>query len=248
MIILMLFIQRNLRLNSDTPKLANYLNLRLEFDEDGKLYTRLLWQAWWLWSPPPPGGYFGWPKITFERIFRYFRSIHNFYFWNVFSQNDPGGHIGWPKITFDRISRHFKSIHNYYFFKCYHKIAAGGHFGWPKITFDRISRYFRSICSFFFLNLFSKWPPVAILEVRIGDFWVTENHFRFAFLAISDQRATFFWRQRQGDGGATKNIIPQNFQNFGDIINNVSVKFHITCIYIVTYFFILVVYLMIPLK
>ena len=38
----MLFIQRNLKLkaNTDAPKWANYLE-RLEFDEDGKFYTRL---------------------------------------------------------------------------------------------------------------------------------------------------------------------------------------------------------------
>ena len=38
----MLYIQTNLRLKTtDAPKLANYLDLRLEFDDDGKLYTRL---------------------------------------------------------------------------------------------------------------------------------------------------------------------------------------------------------------
>ena len=41
MIILMLFIRRNLRLDTtDAPKWANYLD-HLEFDEDGKLFTRL---------------------------------------------------------------------------------------------------------------------------------------------------------------------------------------------------------------
>ena len=55
---------------------------------------------------------------------------------------------------------------------------ADGHFGLPKI-----SRNFRSIRNFFFLEiLFSKWPPVAILEVRFGPFWMTENHFRLHFL------------------------------------------------------------------
>ena len=41
-----------------------------------------------------------------------------------------------------------------------------GHFGWPKITFDRISRHFRSIRNFIYLFIFSKWPPVAILEAQ----------------------------------------------------------------------------------
>ena len=35
---------------TDAPKWANYLD-HLEFDEDGKLFTRLVWQAWWLWFP-----------------------------------------------------------------------------------------------------------------------------------------------------------------------------------------------------
>ena len=41
MIILMLFIRRNLRLKTYAPKLTNDLDLHLEFDEDGKLFTRL---------------------------------------------------------------------------------------------------------------------------------------------------------------------------------------------------------------
>ena len=39
--------------------------------------------------------------------------------------------------------------------------------GWPKITLEYFSRHFRSIRNFFWI-LFSKWPPVAILEVRFG--------------------------------------------------------------------------------
>ena len=42
MIILMLFIRRNLRLDTtDSPKWANCLGLHMEFDEDVKLFTRL---------------------------------------------------------------------------------------------------------------------------------------------------------------------------------------------------------------
>ena len=72
------------------------------------------------------GGHFGWPKITFDRISRHFRSIHNFDFF--FHKMAAGGHFGWPKITFDRISRHFRSIRNFFFF---FKMAAGCHFGNP---------------------------------------------------------------------------------------------------------------------
>ena len=106
------------------------------------------------------GGHFGWPKITFDRISRHFRSIHNFNFFGKYSlKMAAGGHFWWPKITFDRISRHFRSIRNFHFLEIFHKMAAGGHFGWPKITFftkgplDRVSRHFRSIRNFFLFFL-----------------------------------------------------------------------------------------------
>ena len=45
------------------------------------------------------GGHFGWPKISFDRISRHFRSIRNF-FLNFFHKMAAGGHFGWPKISF----------------------------------------------------------------------------------------------------------------------------------------------------
>ena len=67
-------------------------------------------------------------EITFDHIFRHFRSIHNFFFVEIFHEMAAGGHFGRPKITFDRISRHFRSIRN---FLCvmFFKMAASGHFG-----------------------------------------------------------------------------------------------------------------------
>ena len=62
-----------------------------------------------------------------------------------------------------------------------HKMAVGGHFGLPKITFGCISLHFRSIRNFLFEFFFTKWLPAAILEVRFGPFWMTENHFRSHF-------------------------------------------------------------------
>ena len=47
-----------------------------------------------------PGGHFRWPKITFDRISRHFRSIRNFFFFHKIA---AGAHFGWAKITFDRI-------------------------------------------------------------------------------------------------------------------------------------------------
>ena len=103
------------------------------------------------------GNHFGWPKITFYRISRHFRSIPNFYFFTkwlpaailddrkslsiafrtisdqyaiFFHKMAAGGHFGWPKITFKCIFRHFRSIRNF-FFDFFFKMAAGGHFGSP---------------------------------------------------------------------------------------------------------------------
>ena len=146
-----------------------------------------------------------WPKITFNRISRHFRSMRNFnFFINLFTKwllvlddrKSPsitfifykmvaGGHFGWPKITFYCISCHFRSIQNLYFF---HKMVAGGHFGWPKITLDRISRHFISIRNFDFFS--TKWLPVAILDDR--------KSLLIAYLAISYQYATFFYKMAAG--------------------------------------------------
>ena len=101
-----------------------------------------------------------------------------FYF---FSQNGS-------RRTFWRTENHFRShfspfqINTPTFLFFFHKMAAGGHFGGPKITFECISRHFRSIRNFFLFffskwlirtilddrKKISKWPPSAILEVRVA--------------------------------------------------------------------------------
>ena len=128
------------------------------------------------------GGHFGWPKITFDRISRHFRSIRNFFFHKMAAS----GHFGWPKITFDRISRHFRSIRNFFF----HKMAASGHFGWPKITFDRISHHFRSIRNFFFSQNGCQRP-----------FWMTENHFWSHFWPFQINTKLWFFFHKMAAGG-----------------------------------------------
>ena len=64
------------------------------------------------WLQPVGCSQFGWPKITFDRISRHFRSIRNFFIYKMAAS----GHFGWPKITFDSISHHFRSIRNFDFF------------------------------------------------------------------------------------------------------------------------------------
>ena len=153
-------------------------------------------------------GHFGWPKITFDRISRHFRSIRNFDF---FPQNGCRRPFWMTENHFRSHFSPFQINTQLWFF--FHKMAAGGHFGWPKITFDRISRHFRSILFFYFFwflilddrkslsitflaisdqyailiffLIFTKWLPAAILDDRKSP--------SIAFLAISDQYATFLF-------------------------------------------------------
>ena len=91
-----------------------------------------------------------------------------FFFWNLFSKWPPAAILDDRKslsIAFLAISDQYAT----FVFEIFFKMAAGGHFGLPKITFDRNFRHFRSIRNFFiFFIFFSKWPPVAILEVRFS--------------------------------------------------------------------------------
>ena len=91
---------------------------------------------------------------------------HNFNFCEFFYKMAAGGHFGCPKITFGRISGHFRPMCNF-FLNFVYKMVAVGHFGCPKFTLDRISGYFISIQIFLiFFFKFTKWLPVAILDVR----------------------------------------------------------------------------------
>ena len=127
------------------------------------------------------GGHFGWPKITFDRISRHFRSIRNFYFFeyefrlhfSAFSDKYSifilflfCSHCRRPfwmtEITFDPISRHFRSIRNFYLFWFFPQNGCRRPFGWPKITFDRISAISDQYATF----VFTKWLPAGILDDR----------------------------------------------------------------------------------
>ena len=162
-------------------------------------------------------GHFGWPKITFDRISRHFRSIRNFYYFDFFHKMAASGHFGWPKITFDRISRHFRSMRNLKFFS-----QDGSQ--WP---FWMTENYFWSHFLPFQINtqlwffLFAKWLPAAILDdrkslsttftlhfrsIRNFDFffksqngsrrpcWMTENHFRMHFSPFQINTQLFFFK------------------------------------------------------
>ena len=180
--------------------------------------------GWPLWCPP----HFGWPKITFDRISRHFRSIRNFYFFDLFfTKWLPATILDDRKsiliffhaisdqyatliflftkwlpfwMTENRFRSHFSpfqiNTQLWFFLFNFHKMAAGGHFGWTKITFECISRHFRSIHNFFFGIFFWKWPLAAILEVRFWPILDYRKSLSIAFLAISDQYTTFFWKVR----------------------------------------------------
>ena len=131
-------------------------------------------------------GHFGWPKITFDRISRHFRSIRNFYF---FSQWRWGQRRQWrwPKITFYRISRHFRSIRNFDFFSqngCWRPFWMTENHFWSHFSPFQINTQ---------LFFFTKWLPAAILDDRKSLF--------IAFLAISDQYATLIFFHKMAAGG-----------------------------------------------
>ena len=94
------------------------------------------------------GGHSGWPKITFDRISRHFRSIRFFFF---LAQNGCRRPF-W--ITENHFRSHFWpfQINTQLFFLIFFSKWLPAHLGWPKITFDPITRHFRSIRNFFFQN------------------------------------------------------------------------------------------------
>ena len=92
-------------------------------------------------------GHFGWPKITFDRISRHFRSIHNFFF-NLFSKWPPAPilevwfapkTIGFFHYVLSMAMPNMKMIGEYMtqletpqaFWAFSYKLAARGHFVFP---------------------------------------------------------------------------------------------------------------------
>ena len=94
-------------------------------------------------------GHFGWPKIIFYRIYRHFRSMRNFIFFDFFHKMFAGGHFGYTENHF---LSPFQINAQLYFLGDF--LQNGDHFKLPKITFwsnitfDRISRCFRSMRNF----------------------------------------------------------------------------------------------------
>ena len=115
-------------------------------------------------------------SIAFLAILDQYRIIifGNFY------KMAAGAHFGCPKFTFVRIPGHIRSIRNFFFWHFWPNVCRG-HFGCPQFTFDRISGHLRSIRNFIFFEIFTKWPPADILDVR--------KSLLIAFLAISDRSA-----------------------------------------------------------
>ena len=83
-------------------------------------------------------------------------------------------------ISFLAISDRYPTL---FFCEIFDKMAAVGHFGCPKFTLDHISGHFISIQIFDFF--FTKWLPVAILDVR--------KSLSISFLSISHRYATYFF-------------------------------------------------------
>ena len=124
------------------------------------------------------GGHFGCPKITLDHISGHFRSLQIFYFFGG-GKMAASGHLDVRKslsISFLAISDRYTTL---IYFEIFDKMAAVGHFGCPKFTLDHISAHFRSIQSLIF---FTKWLPVAILDVR--------KSLSISFLSISHRYTT----------------------------------------------------------
>ena len=102
------------------------------------------------------GGHFGWPKITFDRISRHFRSIRNFFFHEMAA----GGHFG-KSLLIALLAISDQNATLFYFIFIF-LMAAGGHLGSPiwaildirKSLFLTISDQYTPLFFFFF----SKWP------------------------------------------------------------------------------------------
>ena len=170
------------------------------------------------------GGHFRWPKITFDRISHHLRSIHNFFFTKQLSAailddrisiaflaiSDQYATFFFTKwlpaaILDDRksLSIAFLAISDQYATCIYFF-----HTKWLPATIldDRksLSKAFLAIsdqyATFFYFEFFSKWPPSAILEVRFGPFWMTENHFRshFSPFQINTQLFEIFFKMAAG--------------------------------------------------
>ena len=149
------------------------------------------------------------PSITFLAISNQYAT----FFFDFVHKIAAGGHFGWPKITFDRISRHFRSIRNFWFFfsqnGCRRPFWMTENHFWSHFSpfqintqnliffsqngcrrpFWMTENHFRSDFSPFQINtqlrfFFPKWLPAAILD--------DQKSLLNAFLAISDQYATFF--------------------------------------------------------
>ena len=120
------------------------------------------------------GSHFGWPKITFDRISRHFRSICNFYFfWFFFTKWLPAAILDDRKsllIVFLAISYQYATFFSQN--SC-------------RRPFWMTENHFRSHFSPFQINtqlwfLFTKWLPAAILDDRKSLLIALEStrHFR----------------------------------------------------------------------
>ena len=92
------------------------------------------------------GGHFGWPKITFERISRHFRSIHNFFFFSK-----------WPPAAILEVRFAPKTIgfFHYVLSMAMPNMKMIGEF-MTQLEMPQLFEHF-----------YTKWPPEAILFFRL---------------------------------------------------------------------------------
>ena len=118
------------------------------------------------------GDHFGLPKITFDHISRHFKSIRNFFLFWFCSQNGCRRPF-W--MTENHFLSHFSpfqiNTQLWLFLKSSFQINTQLYLFFTKWPFWMTENHFWSHFSPFQINtqlFFSKWPPVAILEVRFA--------------------------------------------------------------------------------
>ena len=162
------------------------------------------------------GGHFGWPKITFDRISRHFRSIRNFFYFLFCSQNVcrrpfwmTENHV---RLHFSPFQINTQLVIFFWFFFTKWLPAAILH-DRKSLSIASFRSHFRSICNFNFFHKMAAgdhfvWPKITFDRISRHfrsiynfDFFLTkwlpltilmtENHFRSHFSPF--QINTQFW-------------------------------------------------------
>ena len=134
------------------------------------------------------GGHFAWPKITFDRISRYFRSIHNFNFFDLFLQNSC-------RRPFWMTENHFRSYFSPFQINTQLLFLIFSMDDRKSLLIALLLMALLAISdqyATFFFNFFFKMAAGGHFGSPIWDILDDRKSLSIAFLAISDQYTIFF--------------------------------------------------------